>query len=48
MLLNHKDNITEFPVNTKCFLINKIHSQNPKVICVATFKNIQEVITNDF
>lgn len=38
----------EFPINTKCFLINKIHSQNPKVTCVATFKNIQEAITNDF
>ena len=38
----------KFPVNTKCFLINKIYSQNPKVLCVATFKNIQEVITNDF
>ena len=38
----------EFPINTQGFLINKNKSQNSKVKCVANFKNIQEIIADDF
>ena len=38
----------EFPLKTKGLLINKSDSLNPKVVCVANFRSIQEMIANAF
>lgn len=41
-------NESEFPINTKSFLIYKSSSQNSKIKCVGNFSDIKEIIDNEF
>ena len=41
-------NESEFPINTKSFLIYKGSSQNSKVKCVSDFSDIKEILANGF
>ena len=39
---------SEFPINTKSFLIYKSSSQNSKIKCVGNFSDIKEILANGF
>ena len=39
---------SEFPINTKSFLIYKSSAQNPKIKCVGDFSDIREILANGF
>jgi FMN phosphatase YigB (HAD superfamily) len=39
---------SEFPINTKRFLIHKSSAQNSKIKCVGDFSDIKEILANGF